>query len=330
VLSAAHVRWGIAGPGEIAERFVAAMGAAPAGRVVAVASRSRERARAFAERHAIGRAHGSYAELAGDDQVEVVYVAVPHSHHEAVTLLCLAAGKHVLCEKPLALNARQAERMASAARQHRRFLMEAIWSRFLPAYRTLGELLAAGQIGRPLLVEAEFGFRMPVMPAHRLFDPELGGGAALDLGIYPLQLASLVLGPPDRVVAVGAVGDTGVDELVAALTAHPGGGVGVAKAALRANLAGVGRVVGESGTIELAAPMHDPRSVTLTSESRSDVVPCAYDGDGLRFEIDEVHRCLAAGELESPVLSLDESLALARALDAIRADLGVVYPGDSA
>jgi predicted dehydrogenase len=323
-------RWGIAGPGGIAERFATAMALVDGGRITAVASRSADRAQGFAHRYGVERAHGSYDALLGDDQVDAVYVAVPHAGHAALTVAALDAGKHVLCEKPLALHEGEARRMVDAARRNGRFLMEAVWSRFLPAYRAVTALIHDGRIGRPLLVESDFGFRMPVLPEHRLFDPALGGGAALDLGIYPLQLAAFVLGPVEHVSAVGSVGTTGVDEVVAFTARHSGGGVGVGKASIRLNLPCTGRITGEDGWIDLPAFAHDPRQVTLTAGGRAEVLACDYDGDGLRFEVDEVHRCLADGLLESPTMPLDESVALARTLDAIRADVGVVYPADPA
>ena len=216
------IRWGVIGPGIIATGFAEAMQWVEGGTITAVASRSAERAEAFGDRFDIPTRYGDYDALAADPDVDVVYVATPHSRHEADTIGLLRAGKHVLCEKPFALNARQAARMAEEARSRGLFLMEAIWSRFLPAYRSLVEVIGEGRIGEPLLVEADFGFRRPVDPAHRHFAPELGGGALLDLGIYPIQLCTLVLGPIERVVADGVVGETGVDEVVTALLHHRG------------------------------------------------------------------------------------------------------------
>jgi predicted dehydrogenase len=318
------VRWGVAGPGGIAERFADAVRQVHGGEVVAVASRSIDRATAFAGRHEVARAHGSYAALAEDPDVDVVYVATPHAAHAELAVRCLEAGKHVLCEKPMALDAEQVGRMVEAARAADRFLMEAMWTRFLPAYRLLAELLAQGRIGEPLLVEADFGFRMPVLPDHRLFDRRLGGGALLDLGIYPLQLASLVLGAPDSIVATGHVGETGVDEQVAAVLHHPGGALAVVKAAIRAPLACTGRIAGTDGVVELPAFMHCPQHLVVDGE----VVPAPFEGEGMRFQVEEVHRCLAAGEPESGVMPLDESLRLATTMDEVRRQVGVVYDVD--
>jgi predicted dehydrogenase len=322
------IRWGVIGPGIIATGFAEAMQWVEGGTIAAVASRSAERAEAFGDRFDIPTRYGDYEALAADPDVDVVYVATPHSRHEADTIELLRAGKHVLCEKPFALNARQAARMAEEARNRGLFLMEAIWSRFLPAYRSLVEVIGEGRIGQPLLVEADFGFRRPVDPAHRHFAPELGGGALLDLGIYPIQLCTLVLGPIERVVADGVVGETGVDEVVTALLHHSGNRLGVVKAALRVGMTCTARIAGTDGSIDLPAMMHCPNSLTVSSAAGVEHIDAGYEGNGLRFEIDEVHRCLREGRTESTVVPLHESIALATTLDTIRAKIGVVYPGE--
>jgi predicted dehydrogenase len=293
-----------------------------------VASRSAERAAAFGDRFAIPSRYSDYEALAADPHVDVVYVATPQSRHEPDTLTMLEAGKHVLCEKPFALNAAQGARMVAAARARGLFLMEAIWSRYLPAYRSLVDVLAEGRIGEPLLVEADFGFRRPLEPDHRLFDLALGGGALLDLGIYPLQLCSLVLGSPEHVVADGVVGVTGVDEVNAAILRYSGERLGVIKSAIRVRMSCTARISGTDGWIDLPLLMHCPNSLTVTTSAGSELIDGSYEGNGLRFEIEEVHRCLSEGVVESPTMPLDETLDLAATLDSIRAQLGVVYPGE--
>jgi predicted dehydrogenase len=322
------IHWGVAATGGIAARFMEGMQLVDDGVVAAVGSRALERAVAFADRFGIPRRHGSLDELAADPEVDVVYVASPHSAHEADTVRFLEAGKHVLCEKPLALNAGQAQRMVDAARSHGVFLMEAIWSRFLPAYRRLGELLAAGRIGTPLVVEASFGFTMPVMPEHRLFDLALGGGSLLDLGIYPVQLCSLVFGTPDRVAAVGHLGATGVDERVAAVLHHEAGDLGVVQAAITAPLSCEARISGSDGWVRLPAFMHRPQQLVVGGPRGDEVVDAAFEGDGIRFQVHEVHRCLREGLGESPVVPLAETVAMARTLDEIRRQIGLRYPGE--
>ena len=323
------VRWGIAAPGRIAAQFAEGLALVDDAELVAVGSRAKERADAFGDRFDIPNRYGSYDELMEDPGVDVVYVATPHAQHEAVVLRAIEGGKHVLCEKPFALNAMQATRMADAARAKGVFAMEALWSRFLPSYRVVADLLREERIGEPMVVEADFGFRVPLMPDHRLFDLAQGGGALLDLGIYPLQLCSMVLGTPDHVVAEGHVGETGADEQVAAVLHHAGGRLGVIKAATRVPLSNTARISGTDGWIELPAWMHRPTRIGVGSGNSVDWIEAGYDGEGLRFQAIEVQRCLAAGERESPVASLDETIELAQTMDEIRAQIGVVYAADT-
>ncbi len=323
-----NVRWGIVGPGGIAEKFAVGLSQIEGGDLVAVGSRSLERATAFAQRFGAADAHGSYESLAENPNVDVVYVATPHSFHSRDTLLFLEAGKHVLCEKPFAINQVQARQMANTARDRGLFLMEAMWSRFLPAYRTLRDLLEEGVIGDPQVVEADFGFRRPIDPASRLFDLEQGGGALLDLGIYPVQLCSMVLGTPERVVAAGRLGETGADEQVAAILQYSQGRLGVVKAAIRTEMACTARISGTEGFVELPAFMHNPWSLTVTSSAGKRTIGTTWEGEGLRFQASEVHRCIAAGLLESPVMPVDETIAIAGTLDTIRAQIGLRYPDE--
>jgi predicted dehydrogenase len=320
-------RWGIAATGGIATGFAEAMRMVEGGEVVAVASRSPERAREFADRFGIERAYG-YEDLAADPEVDIAYIGTPHPRHAADSIRCLEGGKHVLCEKPFALNAAQARDVVRVAREHDRFLMEAMWSRFLPSYVALREILDSGRIGEPLLVEADFGWRSEVDPTNRHYDLDLGGGGLLDLGIYPVQLCFFVLGPPDAVVAQGHVGETGVDEQVAAVLHHAGGRLGVVKCALRIPMACTARIAGTEGFVELPAFMHCPTSLTVRTPAGEQQIDTAWEGNGLRFQVDEVHRGLDAGLRESARMPLDETIAIAEVLDTIRAQIGVRYPGE--
>ena len=320
------LRWGVIGPGGIAGEFAEANALVEGSEIVAVVSRSLERANRYAEAHGIPNRYDRVADLCADPNVDAIYVATPHSSHEQDALAALRAGKHVLCEKPLALNARQSTAMVDEARTRGLFLMEAIWSRFLPAYRALVDVLGEGEIGEPLLVEGEFGFRGPTDPAHRLYDPALGGGSLLDLGIYPLQLCTLVLGIPERVAASGVIGDTGVDELVAATLTHRAG-LGIIKSATRASLTCTARITGTDGRIDIPAFMHCPDALTVVSPTGTRTIDAPFQ-HGLHFEIEEAQRCIAAGQVESPVMPLDESVALAGIMDTIRSQIGVTYPGE--
>ncbi|XVQ14508.1 Gfo/Idh/MocA family protein [Spirillospora sp. CA-255316] len=332
------IRWGVAGTGAIANGFADALSRLPDAELVAVGSRSRQKAEAFGEKFGVpaARRYASYERLAADDGVDLVYVATPQSHHHQHTLLFLNAGRGVLCEKPFALDARQAAEMAATARERGRFLMEAMWSRFLPAYVKLRQLVAAGAIGTVACVEGDLGFPFPMIPAHRLFDPALGGGALLDFGVYPVSLASMLLGEPDRVAASARLGETGVDEHIAVLTGYADGAVAVAKAAIRAELACTARVTGTDGSIELPALMHCPDALVVrgpgTTERLS--LPAASDGEddetaggGLHHQVRHVHDRLRAGHLDSDIMPLDESVAVMRTLDTARHQIGLHYPG---
>ena len=324
------VRWGIAAPGRIAAQFAEGLALVDDAELVAVGSRAKERADEFGDRFEIPNRYGSYDELMEDPGVDVVYVATPHAQHEAVVLRAIEGGKHVLCEKPFALNATQATRMADAARARGVFAMEALWSRFLPSYRVLAELLRDERIGEPMVVEADFGFRVPLMPEHRLFDLAQGGGALLDLGIYPLQLCSMVLGTPDHVVAEGHVGETGADEQVAAVLHHAGGRLGVIKAATRVGLSNTARISGTDGWIELPgidAPTDSRRrghraTASIGSRPTTTARACASRRS----------RCSAASRPASPraqSLHSTRRSQLAHTMDDIRAQIGVVYAADA-
>jgi predicted dehydrogenase len=322
------VRWGIASTGGIAHDFTSGLAGLRDAEVVAVASRTGAAADAFADVHGIPHRHGSYEAMADDDAVDVVYVASPHSRHYSDTLLYLHAGKHVLCEKPFAINHGQAVRMADAARSHDRFLMEAIWSRFLPAYVELRRLVAEGAIGDVRMVEASFGFAVPFDARHRLFDLELGGGALLDVGLYPVQLAHMLLGPPDGVEAVAQLGVSGADEQSAVLLRYDDGPLAVALAAITTTLACTARVSGTNGAIELPARFHCPVSLDVRVGGAITRVDAPFVGNGLQYQASEVHRCLRAGQAESAVMPLADSCAIARTLDRAREQIGLRYPGE--
>lgn len=323
------VRWGVVGPGGIARGFASDLALLDDARITAVASRSQERADAFAAEFEVPTAYDDVRALADDPAVDAVYVATVAARHASETLLMLEAGKPVLCEKPFALNAEQARRMADTARANGVFCMEALWSRFLPSYRVLQEVLGEGRIGDPLQVDAEFALRWPFDPAHRHFDLAAGGGGLLDLGIYPVQLCTLVLGQPEQVVAAGHIGTTGVDEQVAAVLRHAGDRLGVVKAALRVSLACGARISGTAGWIDLPPMLHCPAWLDVHGAGGHERIDTAHEGNGLRFQVEEVHRCLAEGRLESEVLPLATTIAHAEVLDAIRAQVGVVYPGEA-
>lgn len=322
------IRWGVAATGGIATSFATDLARLDDADLVAVGSRTAERADAFGDQFDIPHRHGSLEDLAADDGVDVVYVASPHTGHCDDTLKFIEAGKAVLCEKPFAVNHAQATRMVDAARAHGVFLMEAVWSRFLPAYVTLRELLAAGRIGRPVLVQGDFGVAMDVAPGHRLVDKALGGGSLLDLGIYPLQLATMVLGPASDVTAFGWLGDTEVDEYTVVGLHHDGGGHSVSTSSFTTALPNEGLITGTEGVIVLAPRMHSSDHLTVTVGDTTERIAAGHEGNGLRFQAAAVNAHLRAGDLESDVMPLDETLRLAAIMDEARRQLGLRYPAD--
>ncbi|MGW4381813.1 Gfo/Idh/MocA family protein [Kitasatospora sp. NPDC004531] len=324
------IRWGVLATGGIANSFVEDLAAVPGAQAFAVASRREESARAFAARHGIPRAYGSWQELASDPEVDVVYVATPHAAHHSATKLLLEAGKAVLCEKPFTLNAQQSAELVALARKREVFLMEAMWTYLDPNVRRITELVADGAIGEVRCVQAEFGFAATTDPAHRLWDPAAGGGALLDLGVYPVAFAQLLLGEPETVQAQARLTASGVDAHTAVLLGHRGGATALLSCSLDAQCGQRASVQGRSGRIEIERDFFHPASFTLHRDGRSPETfaapPAAGHGYGL--EAAEVVRCLRAGATESPLVPLDGTLAVMRTLDAVRERIGVRYPGE--
>ncbi len=323
---AEKIRWGILGTGSIAGKFAAGLGAAAGAELAAVGSRKQSTADAFAERWGVPRRHGSYEALAADGDVDVIYVATPHSLHAANSILCLRAGKAVLCEKPFTINAAQAEEVVAVARRERLFLMEAMWSRFLPTVVRLRELLAAGRVGQVRMVAADFGFRARFDPSSRLFDPRLGGGGLLDVGVYAVSLASMVLGPPGEVAALAEMGQTGVDEQAGMLLKSPSGQLAVLYTGVRTGTPQEATVLGTEGMIRLESPWWHGRRLTVRAGGEEERIELGYEGNGYNCQAVEVMECLRAGKTESDVMGLDETLSIMRTLDAIRAQWGLKYP----
>jgi predicted dehydrogenase len=327
---AERVRWGIAATGGIARRFAQDLVHVPDAELVAVGSRTRAAAETFGGSHGARHCHGSYEDLAADPEVDAVYVATPHSRHREDTLLFLEAGKAVLCEKPFALTRAEAVEMVAAARSHGVFLMEGMWSRFLPAWVELRSLVAAGAIGELRLVTASFAFQMSVDPRHRLFDLSLGGGALLDLGVYPVTLASMLLGAPSAVAALAYLGETGVDEQTGALLSFAGGALAIVHAAIRTNTPITALVAGTDGSITIPPVFHMAEALEVSGAAGDRRIECPIRGNGLHYQVLEVNRCLREGKLESSVMTLDGSVSVMETLDRIRAQIGLAFPGERA
>ncbi len=321
------IRWGIIGTGNIAKKFATGLQACPDAELVAVGSRKQETADAFGEQFKIARRHASYEALATDSGVDVVYVSTPHSLHRENSLLCLNAVKAVLCEKPFTINAKEAAQVIKVARKKKLFLMEAMWARYQPVQVKLRELIASGAIGEVRMVQSDLGFRAAVNPKGRIFDPALGGGALLDVGIYNLSLASMLFGPAREVKALAHLGETGVDEQTAVISIHEGGRLSVSCTAVRTNTPHEAIVFGTEGWIRIDRTWWGSNGLTLGARGKADAhFDTPMISNGYNYEADEVARCLRAGKLESDIMPLDETLALMKTMDDVRAQIGLKYP----
>lgn len=323
------VRWGIMATGGIAKSFAANLTLLPEAEIAAVASRRQETADSFARTYDVSRAYGSYAQLVEDPDVEVVYVASPHALHREHSAMALEAGKPVLCEKALTLNAREAQELVDLARARNLFFMEAMWMRCNPLIRRLQQLADLGAFGDIRQVRADLGFFVDRPPTDRLLDPELGGGALLDMGVYPLTFAYLFLGEPERIEAVAAKALSGIDENIALSLRYASGAVASLTSTVTAESPRTASIATSAGRVDIDAPFHQPTSATWASEGTTQTISEEVIGTGLANEALEVIRCLRNGETESPLVPLEESLALMRQMDTIRSKIGVTYAADT-
>ncbi|WP_062304961.1 Gfo/Idh/MocA family protein [Demequina subtropica] len=324
-MSAPAVRWGILGAGGIAHKLADAVNRYTASQVIAVGSRSLERSQAFADEMGVPTAYGSYEELLADPDVDVVYVATPHSHHHEHALMAIEAGKHVLCEKAFTQNAAQAREVVAAARAKGVFLMEAMWTRHLPHVHALRELIVRGEIGDLVSVQADHG--QALTHVERMWNPELAGGALLDLGVYPIAFAHDLLGVPERITASGRLRETGVDGQVSVVFDYPGAQA-ILTTTMEVRTPNVALIGGTEGYVEVHDTFYTPTSFTVT---KADGTTSFFDGDvpnGFQYEAAEVARCIVAGDTESALLTLDHSIEVMEIMDEVRAQIGLVYPNE--
>lgn len=316
--------WGIIGLGRIAHKFAQDLQRLPNARLWAVAATDVERAAAFAGQYNAPHHFGSYEEMVQTPGLDIVYVATPHVLHKDNTLLCLRHKVPVLCEKPFAMTQAQARQMVEAARQSDTFLMEAMWTRFMPTIQQALTWINEGRIGRVHSVKADFGFRAAFEPEGRLLNKALGGGALLDIGVYPAFLSLLILGYPTQIKAMAFMGPTGVDEELGALLAYPDGKMAHLHTSIRAKTKTEAFIYGDEGVIHLHSRWHEPTTMSLLLEGqRPELVNFEYPGLGYLYEAAEAMKCLEQGLKEHPDLSLDFSLQLMQLLDEIRIQAGV-------
>lgn len=323
---AEKIRWGILGTGNIANRMADALKVVPDAELRAVGSRTQEKGDAFAHKHGIPVRHSSYEALAADPDIDIIYVCTPHTAHADCSILCLEHGKSVVCEKPLTVNAAQAEMVVSAARKSGRFLMEAMWTRFLPSMAKMREVIQSGRIGEVRMLQADFGFRAGWDPSSRLLNPELAGGGLLDVGVYTIALAYDVMGgAPEDMCSAACIGETGVDEQNAALLKYSGGRIAILSSAVRTTTPHMAFIMGTEGMIRIPS-FWCSREVTVSAGGKDEVIREDFPGNGFEFEAQEAIDCVRAGKQESAGIPLDESVSIVRTMDALRAQWGLKYP----
>ncbi|KAA3658810.1 MAG: gfo/Idh/MocA family oxidoreductase [Chloroflexi bacterium] len=323
-------RWGILATGNIAGSMAQALHTVEDAELVAVASRSQASADKFGEKWNVPRRYASYDALAADPDVDIIYIATPHNLHYENMRLCLSASKHVLCEKPMTLNAAESAQCIAFARQNNLFLMEAVWMRFIPAIAQLRKWLADGVIGDVRLIQADFNFNLPFDPTHRLYNPELGGGALLDLGIYPLSFTTMLLGFPNEIHAQAQMSQSGVDELNTMTLIYDNNISAQLTSGMVINKPIEAFVMGSKGTIKVHNLFFRPDKMTLHlngEDPQTHTIP--YLDNGYPHEVLEVHNCLRAGKLESNIMPLDETQRMMQLMDNLRTQWGVKYPGEN-
>ncbi|MCM8525283.1 MAG: Gfo/Idh/MocA family oxidoreductase [Lentisphaeraceae bacterium] len=321
------VKWGILGAGVIAEKVASAIKEYPHAVLAGVGSRNLEKAEAFAERVCVEKAFGSYEDLCKSDDIDIIYIATPHTFHKEHTLLALRNGKHVMCEKPFAINMDEAEEMIFEAKSRKLFLMEAIWTCVMPGMIKLKQILNDGIIGKVRLIEADFGFQAPYCPDSRLFNPELGGGALLDVGIYPLTLALSLFGYPKEASAKATIGKTGVDELSVYNLKFDSGVMADLKASITQTTGCTATIYGSEGTITLPHEWWLMKKITITN-GHVEEFDTSYECNEYYFEVEEASRCIQMGLTESPNIPHEWTLKMMNLMDRLREDIGLFYPDE--
>jgi predicted dehydrogenase len=319
------VKWGIIGPGHIAQKFAADLLLSENGTLHAVASRDADKAKSFADQYKASTFYSDYESLAMDSDVDVVYVATPHAFHYEHTMLCLKNGKSVLCEKPMGMTPLEVQTMIAEAQKRKLFLMEGLWTRFIPATEKVLSLIDNNTIGNITSIGADFGFKAEYNVNHRLFNKSLGGGSLLDIGIYPLFISLLLLGFPDKTEAKARMTATGVDALCDMVLHYENGVNAVLKSTITEDTPTEAIITGENGSIIMHKPFHHSQSVTVKTGDDEEIIDLPYEGFGYLFEIEEVNRSLAAGKTESSKLPLTMSHELYKIIAGIMKQINLDY-----
>ncbi len=319
------VRWGILGLGSIANKFAHDLKLSPNAILVSVASRDIRKAQSFGQRFQVEQCYGTYEELTDDHEVDIIYVATPHVFHFENTMMCLRKNKAVLCEKPIGMNAKEVAILAAEAKARGLFLMEAMWTRFIPATEKLLSMIQRDEIGQIKHINADFGFSGDREPTGRLYNKSLGGGSLLDVGIYPIFLSTLLLDVPFNVQATARMTKTGVDSYCAMLFDYENGATACLESSIETDMPTEARIYGEKGNITIHSPFYHAEKITQSIFGKSESFDIGYVGYGYYHEIEEVSNCLNVQYTESPKYPLSESLKLAKVLDLIRSTIGLDY-----
>ncbi len=321
--------WGIIGLGKIAHKFAQDLQGLKSAKLHAVASRSIEKAEIFGKQYGASHFFGSYESIVNCPDLDVVYTATPHAFHCENTIMCLNQKIPVLCEKPFAMNAAEVRRMIAASKNNNTFLMEALWTRFLPSIEKTLSIIKEGTIGEVLSIKADFGFKADFDIEGRLYNQKLGGGSLLDIGIYPVFLSLLILGRPLHVKAMATIGQTNVDESCGIILKYTNNKLALLHSTIVAKTATEALIYGEKGTIRINGRWHEPTSITLLlhGQEPKDIF-FDYNSNGYSYEAEEVMRCLTKKKLSSPLLNHHFSLDLIELLDEIRMEAGIYYPHD--
>ena len=321
--------WGILGPGSIAHKFASDLKLLPKAKLYAVGSRSIDRARAFGSQFGAEKYYGSYEELVSDPKLDIIYIATPHVRHYCDSLLCMENGKAVLCEKPVAMNTGQYKVMVDIAGKNKVFFMEALWTRFIPSFKKCLQVISDGEIGEIRLIESDFCFNAPYDKNGRLFNPMLGGGSLLDIGLYPVFLALELAGSPKEIKALASFDKSGIDTSCSLLFAHEKNILSVLFSSILSNGRTEAIIHGSEGILRLNRHWHIPTSLDVIHDDK-EKIHHEFDepGYGYQYEAEEVMKCLENGKMESDVFSLEKSLRLITALDNIRSLIGLKYPAE--
>ena len=324
------IRWGIIAPGRIAHKFASDFSLIHNHSITSVASTNIERARAFADKYKLSSFYGDYREMLVKEKLDIVYIASPHSFHFEQAKMCLDLGISVLCEKPVTIHSGQLKQLLTLAAEKRLFFMEALWTVFLPTYPQIFEKINNGDIGSIIGVKADFGFHMPFDPESRLFNPSLGGGSLLDIGIYPLLLATLCLGYPDEIKALASLTELKVDDELIAILNYNKRGLAQIQSTIRANTRTEAFIFGDNGSFWVPGRWIDSQKFyLLKSDGQEELIHSPWDGFGYQFQISAVEKCLAQGLLECPLVPHSLSIQLMNQMDEIRKQTGIVYPEDA-